>query len=124
MVFKQTKLKITDNSGARLIKVFHLFKYSVSQKYSSSGDVVLGSIKKYKSHKKLVKKQICTGLIITSKKNILRQNGNFIKFDETRGVLLTRDCKKLLGTRIFGPISKEIRRGTYSRILSISKNII
>lgn len=124
MVFNQTKLQITDNSGAKQIKIFHLFKYSVSQKCSSSGDLVLGSIRKYKAHKKLCKKQICTGLIVTSRKNVLRRNGNFIKFDETRGVLLTRDFKKLLGTRIFGPISKEVRRGSYSRILSISKTVI
>lgn len=124
MVYKQTKLKIVDNSGAKLIKIFHLLKYVLSQKYSISGDIALGSVKKYKANKKIIKKQICTSLIITSKKNILRKSGNFIKFDETRGILLTRDCKKLVGTRFFGPISKEVRRGNYSRLLSISKSII
>lgn len=124
MVYKQTKLKIVDNSGAKLIKIFHLLKYTLSHKYSISGDVVLGSIKKYKANKKLVKKQICTSLIITSKKNVLRKGGNSIKFDETRGILLTRDCTKLVGTRFFGPITKEVRRGAYSRLLSISKSII
>lgn len=123
MVYKQTKLKIVDNSGARLIKVFHLLKFNL-KKYSSTGDLVLGSIKKYKANKKVTKKQICTSLIVTSKKNTFRKTGNFVKFDETRAVLIARDQKKLVGTRLFGPISKDVRRGTYSRLLSISQTII
>ena len=123
MVYKQTKLKIVDNSGAKFIKIFHLLKYSSSQNYSQSGDLVLGSVLKYKANKKINKKQLCKVLIITSKKNVFRKNGNFIKFDENRGVVVV-DSKKLLGTRIFGPVSKEVKRGTYSRLLSITKKIV
>jgi len=57
VIYKQTKLKIVDNSGAKFIKVFHLLKYSSSQKYSQSGDLVLGSVLKYKANKKINKKQ-------------------------------------------------------------------
>nr|YP_009350067.1 50S ribosomal protein L14 [Spongospora subterranea]AIK19931.1 50S ribosomal protein L14 [Spongospora subterranea] len=123
MLYKQTKLKIIDNSGAKLIKIFHNIGYSSPQNYSKIGDLVLGSILKYKANKKIVKKQLCKALIIASKKGLHRKNGNFIKFDENRGILVT-DSKKLLGTRIFGPVSKEIRRGTYSRLLSITKKIV
>jgi large subunit ribosomal protein L14 len=123
MLYKQTKLKITDNSGAKLIKIFHLVGYSSPQNYSKMGELVLGSILKYKANKKIVKKQLCRALIITSKKSLYRKNGNFIKFDENRGILVT-DNKKLLGTRIFGPISKEVRRGNYSRLLSIIKKVV
>jgi large subunit ribosomal protein L14 len=123
VIYKQTKLKIVDNSGAKFIKVFQLLKYSSSQNYSCSGDLVLGSVLKYKANKKINKKQLCQVLIITSKKNILRRNGNFIKFDENRGIIVT-GVNKLLGTRIFGPVSKEIKRGTYSRLLSITKKIV
>lgn len=123
MIYKQTKLKIVDNSGAKFIKVFHLLKYPVSQNYSCSGDLVLGSVLKYKTNKKINKKQLCQVLIITSKQNKFRKNGNFIKFDESRGVILI-GMKKLLGTRIFGPLSKEVKRGAYSRLLSITKRII
>ena len=122
MIYKQTKLKIVDNSGAKLIKVFHLVKYPSSQNYSQSGDIVLGSVNKYKVNKKVNKKQVCKVLVITSKKNILRTDGNFLKFDENRGVVLEKN--KLLGTRIFGPLSKEVKRSSYSRLLSLTKKLV
>lgn len=122
MIHKQTKLKITDNSGARFIRVFHLIKYSSSQNYSKSGDLVIGSIIKYKINKKISKKQICKVLITTSKKNTLRKSGIFIKFDENRGVLI--ETKKLVGSRIFGPVSKEVNKGNYNRLLSITKKLV
>lgn len=123
MVSKQTKLAICDNSGAKTIKVFHLIKYPLSQKYSRSGDVVLGAIWSYKAHKKINKKQLCKVLITTSKKQLLRKNGNLIKFDKSCGVVLLNE-KKLLGTRVFGPVSKEVRRGAHSRLLSIAKTVV
>lgn len=122
MIYKQTKLKIVDNSGAKIIKVFQLLKYPSSQNYSQSGDLVLGSIISYKVNKKVSKKQIYRVLIITSKKNIHRTNGTCIKFDENRGVLV--DENKSVGTRIFGPVSKEIKRGSYTRLLFVTKKLI
>ena len=123
MIYKQTKLKVVDNSGAKFIRVFHLLKYPVSQNYSCSGDLVLGSVLKYKANKKINRKQLCRVLIITSKQNKFRKNGNFVKFDENRGIVLV-DIKKLSGTRIFGPISKEVKKGIYSRLLFITKKIV
>jgi large subunit ribosomal protein L14 len=122
MLYKQTKLKIVDNSGAKFIKIFHIMKYSSSQKYGQSGELVLGSVIKYKVNKKVNKKQICKALVITSKKNIFRKNGIFIKFDENRGVIIENN--KLLGTRIFGPIAKEVKRGDYNRLLSVTKKLV
>ena len=122
MIYKQTRLKIVDNSGAKIIKVFQLLKYPSSQNYSQSGDLVLGSIMSYKVNKKVSKKQIYRVLIVTSKKNIHRNNGICIKFDENRGVLV--DENKSLGTRIFGPVSKEIKMGSYTRLLFVTKKLI
>jgi large subunit ribosomal protein L14 len=123
MVNKQTKLKIVDNSGAKIIKVFHLFGYTSTQNYSKIGDLVLGSVVKFKANKKVEKKQLCKVLIITTKKSIFRKNGNFIRFDENRGIVVS-DMKKVLGTRIFGPLSKEIKMSSYSRLASVVKKII
>ena len=122
MIYKQTKLKIVDNSGAKFIKIFHILKYSSSQNYSQSGELVLGSIIKYKVNKKVDKKQIRKALVITSKKNIFRKNGIFIKFDENRGVLI--DNNKLLGTRIFGPVAKEARERGFVKIASLAPEVI
>jgi len=123
MIYKQTKVKITDNSGAKVVKVFHLCGYSAYHNCSSSGELVLGSVISYKAGSKIIKKQICQVLLVTSKKNVFRKNGSCIKFDENRGIILS-DSKKLLGTRIFGPISKDVKRKQNTRVLSlISKSI-
>lgn len=122
MLYKQTKLKIIDNSGAKLIKIFQILKYPSGQNYGQSGDLVLGSVLKFKVNKKVTKKQIYKALIVTSKKNIFRKNGVSIKFDENRGVLIENN--KMLGTRIFGPVSKELKRGVYSRLLTLTKKLV
>ena len=123
MIYKQTKVKIVDNSGAKLLKIFHLLKYPSSQNYSQSGELVLGSIVKYKVNKKVSKKQIYKALVVTSKKNSFRKNGIFVKFDENRGVLLD-NVQKMIGTRIFGPVSKEVKRFAYTRLIAVTKKLI
>jgi len=108
MIQKETKIKIFDNSGAKILKCFHLANYS-KKKYNKMGNIVLGSVVKYKSNRKIIKKQICKTLISTSKKQFLRKNGNFIKFDENRGIILS-DNNALMGTRVFGPVVKEVKK--------------
>lgn len=122
MVYKQTKIKIVDNSGAKFVRVFQIIKYPSSQNYCQSGDLVLGSIISYKVNKKVSKKQIFKVLLITSNKNIQRNNGIFIKFDENQGVLL--DENKSVGTRIFGPVSREVKRRLHTRLLFVTKKLI
>ena len=90
MIYKQTKLKIVDNSGAKIIKVFQLLKYSSSQNYSQSGDLVLGSIISYKVNKKVSKKQMCRVLLITSKKNIQRTMVHVLNLMKIEEFLLMR----------------------------------
>jgi large subunit ribosomal protein L14 len=123
MIHKQAKLKIVDNSGAKLVKVFHLFGYSSTQNCSKAGDLVLASVVRFKANKKVEKKQLCKVLVSTTKKSVYRKNGNFIKFDENRGIIVV-DSKKILGTRIFGPLLKEIRGGCYTRLASMVKKVI
>jgi|SRR5689334_19994587 len=122
MIYKQTKIKIVDNSGAKFVRVFQLLKYPSSQNYCQSGDLVLGSIINYKVNKKVSKKQIFKVLLITSNKNIQRNNGTFIRFDENRGILVAES--KSVGTRIFGPVSKEVKRRIYTRLLFVTKKLI
>nr|SYZ47151.1 1cd888ee-32ab-4fa2-859f-e5b088af3f67-CDS [Plasmodiophora brassicae] len=123
MIRKQTKLKIVDNSGAKLIRIFHLFGYSLIQNYSKVGELVLGSIFRYRVGRKVQKKQRCLALIVTVKRNISRKNGIRIRFDETRGIVLS-ETKKLLGTRVFGPALKEIRCGLFMRLASVVSKLV
>ena len=123
MIYKETKVKVLDNSGAKVIRCFQLANYS-KKKYSVAGDVISGSVIKYKFNRKVKKKQICKVLLITSKKNVLRRNGSCVKFDENRGVAVS-DARVLLGTRVFGPISKEVRsKNKNSKLVSLVSFII
>jgi large subunit ribosomal protein L14 len=122
MIYKQSRLKIVDNSGVTSIRVFQIEKYSISQCYGQSGDLVLGSILKYKVNKKVQRKKICKVLIVTSKKLSFRVNGMGIRFDENRGVLT--DDLTLVGTRVFGPISREVRKGVYRKVIFSTKQLV
>lgn len=123
MVLKQTKIKIVDNSGAKIIRVFHLTNCPLRPRSSSVGDVVLGSLLKYRSNKKVIKKQQYRVLIVTAKINTLRRNGTYARFDETRGVVINAS-QKLVGTRIFGPISKVVRYKSTTRLASLAYKVI
>ncbi len=122
MVFKETKIQISDNSGARLVRCFQLLRY-VKKKSSRPGQVVLGSVIKYKFNRKVVKKQLCYVLLVTSKKNLRRKNGNFLKFDNTQGVLVTKD-NSLIGTRVFGPVVSEVKSFKSSKLVSAVSSFI
>lgn len=122
MVVSQTKIKIIDNSGASFIRVFRLLRYPLQPKVSQVGDFVLGSVISYKAHKKIAKKEICKVLIVTKKIFCSRKSGSFTKFDETRGVII-KD-QKLLGSRIFGPISKTLRKMKLGKLLVLPARIL
>jgi large subunit ribosomal protein L14 len=123
MIKKQTRLRIVDNSGAKVIKVFHLFGYFSTRSYGKIGDLVLGSVVRFRVNKKVEKKQLCKVLILTTKKGLYRKNGTFIKFDENFGVVVS-DAKKMLGTRIFSPLPKELKSGCYPRLASMVKKVV
>jgi large subunit ribosomal protein L14 len=101
MIQKGTKIQIADNSGARIVRCFQLARYS-KKKYSKLGQIIFGSVIKYKFNRKVFKKQLCSVLMTTTKKNSRYKQGIFLKFDLNQGILVTKD-KKLLGSRIFGP---------------------
>jgi large subunit ribosomal protein L14 len=122
MICKQSRLKIIDNSGAKVVKVFHIFSLFSKKNCTRIGGRVLGSAIEIKANRKVSKKQLCNVLIISTKKNFLRANGNFIRCDENRGIVLS-ESQKILGTRIFGPIIKEVRL-LNSRLLLTADKII
>ena len=122
MIQKKTKLKIYDNSGVKISECIHIIKKK--KKIAILGDQILVAVKKLDIHKKIDKKAIYTNLIIGQKKIKKRKNGTFIKFDVNKALLLSKTLK-FLGTRVYGPIIKEIRTknnfSQYKKIISYSK---
>lgn len=131
MIYKDMKLKPVDNTGAKIVKCIRII--SKTKKYGKVGDVIGIMVQKFKMRKKLVKRVLYFGLIISTRGVIYRLDGSRIKSDKNRIVLL--DSKEqFLGTRLYGPIYKEIRnifvgkgrhrRWKYDRIVSCAKKVI
>ena len=128
MIQKETKIKIADNSGAKFAKCISIFG-GFTRRYARLGDIILVTVHKVFVNKKLRKKplnrkSLYFGLIISTKNVYHRQDGSFFKFDTNRLLLLNRQLV-FLGTRVYGPIVREVRVGKnairFSKIISYSK---
>lgn len=116
---KGTNLIVGDNSGGKIVQCINVMGSS-KQRYAAMGKVLLVTAKKVKSGKKIKKKKFYQGILINTRKEKRRNKGYYVKFDRNR-VLLMSDQNKFLGTRIYGPIPKEIK---YNRTMAIYKPII
>jgi len=126
MILFKTNIRSADNSGSKIFKCIKILNGHKSR-FASVGDLVLVSIKKIWKRKKVEKKEICYVLLTSTKKNIKRCDGTYLKFDKNKGLTLNKQFK-FLGTRIYGPIPKEIRLVkfglTYKQIISKSEATI
>jgi large subunit ribosomal protein L14 len=123
MIFFQTKLRVSDNSGAFLVKCIKIFHNS--KKKSIIGDKILVTIKKFKKYAKIKKKKIHFGLIIRTKEQINRLNGISLSFNQNNIIIINKDNEPLYN-RFVGPITKEFRKRKKKniKILSLVKDII
>lgn len=122
MIFKETKLKAVDNSGANLVKCIDVLNKSKS-KGAIAGDLIVVSIQSKRLQKQIKKGQMHRGVYVRSTKNLRRVTGNFIKFGDN--ALLIVNAKNIpMGSRVYGPISQELRWTTHTKVVSIAKLII
>src|SRR3984893_14612135 len=123
MISKGSYLEVSDNSGARKVQCIHVLRNSW-RRYARTGDTILVTAKKFKHRKKIVKKKIYRALLISTTKGFRRPKGQTIRFHKNR-VLMLSDQNKFLGTRVYGPICREIRGGKkevqYKQIISYSR---
>lgn len=122
MIYPETKLGVTDNSGAKIVKCIKVIKFSKSSGAKPAG-LLIASVKKIKMNKIIIKGQICRGLLVRGKKNIQRDTGLSIKFDDNSMVLV--DIKNLpISSRVSGPVYNEIRLKDYPKLIALAKTII
>jgi large subunit ribosomal protein L14 len=122
MIYPESKLLVGDNSGAKRVKCIKVLKNSKSSGAKPTSITVV-SIRKVKRSKRLIKGNICKGVLIRLKKNVQRDTGLSIKFSVNSLILI--DAKNVpLGSRVFGPIFKEIRFGNFPKILSLAKTLL
>ncbi|MFA5871459.1 MAG: 50S ribosomal protein L14 [Parcubacteria group bacterium] len=120
MIQAETKLKVADNSGAKIIECFKVLG-GTRRRYAKIGDVVVASVKEAEPRGMVKKKAVVKAVIVRQKKALRRKDGSYIKFDENAAVIL--EGKDPKGTRIFGPIAREIREKGYMKIVSLAPEV-
>ena len=119
MVQKESRLNVADNSGARELLVIQVMGGS-KRRYGGVGDVVTATVKKAVPNSAVKKGTVVKAVIVRTKKEFRREDGSYIRFDDNAAVLLGQDTLAPVGTRIFGPVARELRDKGFSRIMSLA----
>ena len=122
MIQMQTYLKVADNTGAKELMCIRVLGGS-RRRYANIGDVVVASVKKAAPGGQVKKGDVVKAVIVRSAKGLRREDGTYIRFDENAAVLI-KDDKNPRGTRIFGPVARELRDKDYMKILSLAPEVI
>ena len=122
MIQQETYLKVADNTGAKEIKCIRVLGGS-TRKYGNIGDVVVASVRKAAPGGTVKKGDVVKAVIVRSAKGVRRSDGTYVRFDENAAVLI-KDDKNPRGTRIFGPVARELRDKDYMKILSLAPEVI
>jgi len=122
MIQQETYLKVADNTGAKEIKCIRVLGGS-KRKYGNIGDVIVASVRKVSPGGTVKKGDVVRAVIVRSAKGVRRADGTYVRFDENAAVLIKED-KNPRGTRIFGPVARELRDKDYMKILSLAPEVI
>ena len=122
MIQQESFLKVADNTGAKEIKCIRVLGGS-KRKYGNIGDVIVASVRKSTPGGTVKKGEVVKAVIVRSAKGVRRANGTYVRFDENAAVLI-KDDKNPRGTRIFGPVARELRDKDYMKILSLAPEVL
>ena len=122
MIQQESLLKVADNSGAKELKCIRVLGGSV-RKYGNIGDVIVASVRKAAPGGMAKKGEVVKAVIVRSVKGVRRADGTYIKFDENAAVIIKED-KTPRGTRIFGPVARELREKDFIKILSLAPEVL
>ena len=122
MIQQQSRLKVADNSGARELLVIRVLGGS-KVKFGNIGDVVVGTVKKATPNGTVGKGKVVKAVVVRTVQGVRRDDGSYIKFDDNACVII-KDDKTPVGTRVFGPVAREIRDAGYMKIVSLAKEVL
>ena len=122
MIQTEKVLNVADNSGARKVLCIKVLGGS-KRRYAQIGDVIRVTVKDAIPRGKVKKGEICYALVVRTKKGVRRSDGSLIRFDSNAAVLLDNK-REPLGTRVFGPVTRELRAGNYLKIISLAPEVI
>ncbi|GFN36921.1 50S ribosomal protein L14 [Tepidimicrobium xylanilyticum] len=122
MIQTESRLKVADNSGARELLVIRVLG-GTNKKYANIGDIVVCSVKSATPGGVVKKGQIIKAVVVRTKHGVRRSDGSYIKFDDNAAVII-KDDNNPVGTRIFGPVTRELRRGNFMKIISLAPEVL
>ena len=122
MVQQQSRLKVADNTGAKEIMCIRCLGGS-HRKYAEIGDIIVASVKSATPGGVVKKGEVVRAVVVRSKKGVRRADGSYLKFDENAAVIIREDGTPR-GTRIFGPVARELREKEYMKILSLAPEVL
>jgi len=122
MIQTESRMRVADNSGAKELLVIRVLG-GTNKKYASVGDIVVCAVKSATPGGVVKKGQVVKAVVVRTKKEVRRQDGTYIKYDDNAAVIIKED-KNPVGTRIFGPVTRELRRGNYMKIISLAPEVL
>ena len=122
MIQEESYLKVADNTGAKEIHCIRVLGGS-KRKYGNIGDVIVASVRKATPGGTVKKGEVVKAVIVRSKRGVRREDGSYVRFDENAAVIIKED-KNPRGTRIFGPVARELRERDFMKILSLAPEVI
>jgi large subunit ribosomal protein L14 len=122
MIQAETKLKVADNSGAKMLLCIKVLGGS-KRRYASVGDIIIVSVKEAIPNSKVKKGNVMRAVIVRTNKEIRRPDGSYIKFDDNSAVLINQQNEPI-GTRIFGPVARELRAKRFMKIISLAPEVL
>lgn len=123
MIQQETRLKVADNSGAREILTIHISGGS-RHPYGRIGDVIVATVKSAQPGGSVKKSDIVRAVIVRTAKEYRREDGSYIRFDDNAAVILDADTNNPKGTRIFGPVARELREAGFMKIISLAPEVL
>jgi large subunit ribosomal protein L14 len=123
MIQMRTILEVADNSGAKRVMCVKVLGGS-RRRYASLGDVIVVSIKEVSPNTKVKKGDVAHAVVVRTKFQIGRADGSYIRFDENSAVLVSKEQHEPIGTRIFGPVARELRGKKFMKIISLAPEVV
>jgi len=123
MIQSETMLGVADNSGAKKVQCIKVLG-GTKRRYARVGDVVVITVKVAQPHSMVKKSEVLKAVIVRQKKEIKRNNGTYLRFDDNAVVILDKETKEPKGSRIFGPVARELRAEGFNKIISLAPEVL
>jgi large subunit ribosomal protein L14 len=123
MIQESTRLTIADNSGAKIVECFRVLG-GTRRRYARVGDVIVAAVKSAIPNGNIKKGQVVKCVVVRTKKEIGRKDGTYIRFGDNAAVILAEESQEPVGTRIFGPVARELREKKFMKIVSLAPEVL